>query len=389
MYPIFMVLLAASFLFLGFIYFLSKLFQTPSIHTLEEAIDHQVKKFYQGKLFHEMTIGIYQQGKVHIKHYCSSTHKSPMKAPEPSSTHPSPSYDQELYQLGSITQLFTVTLLQIFIERNQLHIHDDLQHLIGQNKKLSDRVKTITLYQLATHTSGFTNIPSKLYTQALTKINAEFFQKNPYQYIDSSDVWQYLEDADDLKSSGRFEYSDFGIGLIGYIIEIIGEKPFNELVTKLIFEPLDMNSTSQCSPSESSTKLKQGYNEFGEEKPPFHFNALQASNSFSSNISDMLNFIKANIEDDIPLSAILKKNHQAQLNKHTGLGWILPSLMDKGMGNQGMVWHHGKTGGFTGYISVHPNNKFGVIILSNHAICLDLLGSLINRQSRKYLLSAS
>jgi CubicO group peptidase (beta-lactamase class C family) len=128
--------------------------------------------------------------------------------------------------------------------------------------------------------------------------------------------------------------------------------------------------------------LVQGYTKNGTPNPIWTFSVLAGAGAFNSDAEDMLKFIRANIEDDSVLSQTLKKMHPQQFGGSTGIGWMLPTFIDKFVGNRAVVWHNGMVGGYASYVSIDTKAKTGIVILSNKAVDVTMLGMMLTRQAR-------
>ncbi len=82
------------------------------------------------------------------------------------------------------------------------------------------------------------------------------------------------------------------------------------------------------------------------------------------------------------MSRTLRKMHARQHAGDAGIGWMQPTFLDRVFGNQTMVWHNGMVGGYASYVSIDTNAKTGIVILSNSAIDVTMLGMMLTRQVR-------
>ena len=65
-----------------------------------------------------------------------------------------------------------------------------------------------------------------------------------------------------------------------------------------------------------------------------------------------------------------------------GLGWMGPTIVEKFLSNKNLIWHNGLVGGHASYISFDKVSQTGVIILSNKAMDLHVVGSKLSRLTR-------
>jgi serine-type D-Ala-D-Ala carboxypeptidase/endopeptidase len=237
------------------------------------------------------------------------------------------------------------------------------------------------LKHLVTHTSGFPRIPKSLLKKISQLAGKENVLLNPYSHVQPNDIFEYLKTTGDTGKPGRFEYSNYGVGLLGHILEMVTKKNLESLISEKLLEPLDMRNTAIALTPEMKEHLVQGYNENGRATPIWTFNALAGAGAFNSDAEDMMKFIRANIENHSILSQTLKKMHQAELDE-IGIGWMQPTFIDRFVGNKSIVWHNGMVGGYASYISIDRKARTGIVILSNKAVDVTMLGTMLTRQVR-------
>ncbi|MEM9723781.1 MAG: serine hydrolase [Bacteroidota bacterium] len=100
-----------------------------------------------------------------------------------------------MYEIGSITKVFTGLLLADRVTRKELQLTDTLGSLLPNSIALKSPIGTVQLKQLATHSAGFGRQPSNLHTEG-------YNPTNPYAHCTGQLLQQelYLE-------SGRTEIS--------------------------------------------------------------------------------------------------------------------------------------------------------------------------------------
>ncbi|HPX89520.1 MAG TPA: serine hydrolase [Methylophilaceae bacterium] len=209
-----LLIIAAS----GVLYLKYRFTHTPDQHDLAAQIDEEVKKYPA----HGLVVGVYKNGKTYIKGYGKI---------KESQTVPN---GATVFQIASVSKLFTASTLQILCDEGVVNMDSTLNELIGDTYPLSPKVQQITLKQLATHTSGLPRVPKPLMQQLSSKMSDEEVMKNPYSHLGSESMFDYLKTAEDTGKSGRFEYSNYGMGLLGHILELKTKQPFEALVEQKI-----------------------------------------------------------------------------------------------------------------------------------------------------------
>ena len=206
--------------------------------------------------------------------------------------------------------------------------------------------------------------------------------RDPYGHLGPEYVFEYLGSTEDQRAPGRFAYSNFGMGLLGHVLEFITKRDFESLVHEKLIAPLEMRHTAITLTPEMREHVAQGYTEKDAPCSLWTFRALAGAGAYNSSVEDMMRLIRANIEDDSFMSPTLKKMHAPQSGGETGIGWIQPTFLDRFFGNKTVVWHNGMVGGYASYLSVDTKTKTGIVILSNKAIDVTMLGMMLTRKAR-------
>lgn len=324
---------------------------------LESTIDTQANKYISEGNSFGLIVGIVKNGKVFIKGY-GSTEKGKNILPDSLTT----------FELASTSKLFTTSTLQILADEGVLNLDDKIQTILGEKVKLPLSAQNTTLRHLATHLSGFPSLPESF----IAKMNDE---TNPYKDLITQDIYDYLKNCEGKQKEGTFVYSNFGMGLLGHLLEFKTGVKYEQLVKEKLLNPIGMNQTFVTIDSNNKAKIIQGFDENGNQAPIWEDKVLTGAGSFLSNGNDMLKFIKANLNDkETIISKPLLATHIQQLNGETGLGWILPSSTDKLLGNKNIVWHNGMAGGYASFLAIDKVNNYGLFVLSNKAVDVTKLG---------------
>lgn len=334
---------------------------------LQAAIDREAGKFRKQAQVAGLVIGVYKSGRSFIKGYGAVD-----AIPDATTT----------FQIGSISKVFTATLLQILCDEGVVGMDATLGDLLGRAMPLSPAARQVTLRQLATHTAGFPSIPKPLATKITEAAAGDDPLVDPYSHLGPQHVFDYLATTPDKKDAGRFRYSNFGMGLLAHVLEVVTGKDYESLLEEKILVPLGMAGTGITLTSEMQARLAQGHTAKGVPARVWHFAALAGAGAISSNAQDMLGFIRANVEEGGPLAAALRRTREPQFGGDTGIGWLQPGFMDRFVGNDRIVWHNGMVAGYASYLAVDAAAKTGVVVLTNKALAPDMLGMMLARQLR-------
>lgn len=350
---------------------------TPDEKNLAAAIDAKASKFVNQGLSPGLVVGVYKDGRSFIRGY-GTVNKDGAAAPGATT----------IFQIASVSKLFTASLLQALCDEGIVSMDATLGELMGRSMPLSSAAQRVTLKQLATHTSGFPRIPKSLEVEATKMMGEEDPMLDPYSYLGPQFIFAYLATTQDKREAGRFEYSNFGMGLLGHVLEIVTGQNYESLVTEKVLVPLEMTETAITLTAEMRDRLAQGYATKGAATRRWQFAALAGAGALHSNAQDLLRFVRANVEEGAPLSASLEKMREPQFGGDTGIGWMQATFLDKFFGNGKVVWHNGMVGGYASYLSVDAQTRTGTVILANRAVDVTMLGMVLTRQVRTQSWSA-
>lgn len=362
---LFLVLVALAFIGLRY-----RLRNTPDKRNLAASIDTEVHKAMKGGRLTGLVIGVFKQGRIFVKGYGTVDQASP-RCPDA----------QTVFQIGSVSKLFTASLLQALCSEGRVSLDANLAELLSADMPLAPSARAITLRQLVTHTSGLPRVPKALEEKVLQRGGPDPLL-DPYSHISREEVWDYLATAEGQKKPGRFDYSNYGMGLLAQVLERLTGSDYEALVRDKILAPLGMNSTAIEIHAELKAALAQGYSAKGQPMPPWTFTALGGAGAFSSTAADMLKFIQASLDAGSPAAQRFQAMRKPQVQGVAGLGWMQATPLDRFFGLADLVWHNGMVGGYSSYLSIDPNKQSGLLILCNQASGTDMLGLMLNHQIR-------
>ena len=141
-----------------------------------------------------------------------------------------------LFEIGSITKLFTALLLQDMIERGEMKLDDPVQTYLPAAVKVPTwQGKPITLLHLATHTSG---LPRDC----------------------EGELCSFLSTCKLAQAPGlKWGYSNLGMGLLGRAIVRQAGQDYETLVIERICRPLGMDSTRINLSAEQQGRFAAGH----------------------------------------------------------------------------------------------------------------------------------
>ena len=146
--------------------------------------------------------------------------------------------DKTLFRAYSISKSFTATAVMQLVERGELKLDEDVNKYLKRFKIKDNFTEPVKLADLLTHRAGFTD------TDVIMQL-----AQGEYRILD---LGEYLKKnlPPRSKAPGKFEYSNFGAALAGFIVEEVSGEPFSEYIEKHIFKPLEMRRSTFILPSQ-------------------------------------------------------------------------------------------------------------------------------------------
>lgn len=260
------------------------------------------------------------------------------------------------FKIASVTKPFTALLILQLVAEGKLDLHTPIINYLPDYPQ--PQGNKITLHHLLTHSSGI-------------KRDADNIKK--FRKIDDI-VNQFKNEPLEFEPGTRFSYSNSGYNLLGYIVEKISDKTYEEVLKEKIFKPLGMKSSGFYRHRPIIKNMSSGYFKgFGDY---FDINNSDESNAYAagsiySTIDDMYLFNQSLTSEVILprkyLDLIFTK-HIADngYGGHYGYGW---EVLEKSIGNSSkMIETVGHSGSIDGYCALYtsiPSTNSTIIFLNN------------------------
>ena len=295
-------------------------------------------------------VGIYNNGERSFYAYGLPYDNSPYKVSENS-----------IYQIGSVTKVFTSLLFAQLSHLNEITLEDKVGHYFPEKYNQHLFFKNITFRDLLSHTSGLPRLPTNL------KIMDVY---NPYEGYKKEQLESYISSLEkNLPQLGTYGYSNLGYAILGYVISNLKVKTFNQILKDNVLYPLHLENTFFYASRLLPHHVTKGHVR-GKEVPDWDFEAFQAAGGMYSSASDLLKFIIFNIQKDV-LKKAIETTHKIYVDDtnidglKVALGWHI--LSD-------VFYHNGETGGYASFIGFHAKKNIGVVVLTNSKRSVDDIG---------------
>jgi CubicO group peptidase (beta-lactamase class C family) len=253
------------------------------------------------------------------------------------------------FRIGSMTKQFTAASILLLEERGKLSTDDYVKKYMPDAPAAWDK---ITIYNLLTHTSGipsFTSFPDYSTSEATPttpKALVERFRDKPLEF----------------QPEEKWNYSNSGYVLLGYLLEKISGQTYADFVTQNIFKPLGMKDSGYDSNSAVIPHRATGYTP--SPGGPINSGYIDMTIPFSagaiySSTHDLLMWEQALFGGKVLSAASLKKM-TTPYKENYGCGLMITTT--KGH----LEYEHG--GGIEGFnteMAYYPDDKLTVIVLAN------------------------
>jgi CubicO group peptidase (beta-lactamase class C family) len=258
------------------------------------------------------------------------------------------------FELGSVTKTITGVLLATMVVSNDLRLDEPIGDFIDAGANAS-----ITLRELATHTSGLPRLAPNLEAGA-------FSPTDPYAVFTADRAEAALQ-ALDRSDAGNYEYSNFGYQVLGLLLERASGLPYADLAGDRVFTPLEMTATNV-----GGAPTVVGHAS-GRDVPAWT-HALPGAGGVTSTATDLGRYLTATLRppaNDLgaAIELALQPHGDIDANRESGLGWI---IIDRRR-----WWHNGATGGFATSIAIEPSANRGIGLLANATEAVDALDAAV------------
>src|SRR5271155_336858 len=240
-----------------------------------------------------------------------------------------------IFEIGSETKVFTSLLLADMVQRGEVALGDPVAKYLPPGTKMPERNgRSITLVDLATHTSGLPRLPTNLSPKDPANPYADYSVEQLYQFLSS---YQLTRDI-----GSQYEYSNLGGGLLGHLLALRAGTTYEALVESRICKPLAMKSTAITLTPEMKARLAPGHDAQLETVPNWDLPTLAGAGALRSDADDMLTFIAANLgyvkSPLAPAMAAMLNTRRptGTAGLEIGLGWHIITKGDKQI-----IWHNG------------------------------------------------
>lgn len=263
--------------------------------------------------------------------------------------------EHSVFEIGSITKVYGGLLLALAVEEKTVKLDDTLGALLAPDHELPAERAGITLEELASHRSGLPRLPGNLIIRD---------DSRPYEDYGPGQLIEELVNGSS-SAPGSYQYSNYGAGLLGWLLGRAAGVDFGDLLEKKILKPLGLKSTAAEPAANWAARSVPGHN--GQVPVPYwRFDALAAAGDLVASAADVQGLVQAALAADETTAlgraflAMEKPRGSAGGAMKIGLAWHLLERDDLRL-----VWHNGGTGGFSSFVAFERATGRSLVILSS------------------------
>lgn len=277
-----------------------------------------------------------------------------------------PTTNDTLFQIGSITKLFTATIIMQLRDEKRLSLDDRLlDYLPDFMNSNMQRLDRVTIRHLLKHQSG---------------IDGDFFPQVEYGNQSIEDLLKMSSMLPSLFEPGtNFSYCNIGFSILGRIIEVLDNRTYDESIKERIFVPLEMKHA--LSRPEDNLRFRAAIGHIPDasnhsklivpEYPYIHKGHKAAGSTPAMTATDLLKFSAAHLFNGKSLKGF------KLLSKSSSREMLKPQLRPKKLSNIGLAWfvetwdgkkvfhHSGSTLGQSAFLIACPQSNLSIATLMN------------------------
>ena len=263
------------------------------------------------------------------------------------------------FMIGSVSKPLTAMLMLIQVQKGLVSLNKTIADYLPEFK--NKPAANITIKQLLSHTSGMPNYD--IIKDFFPRISRQNFSREAYVKI-------FMDSALAFEPGKGYAYSSWGYFTLGYIMERVTGKTYDQLMKDDIFTPLQMNNSGSYFHTQIVPKRATGYDYsfggFTSSDFRDQSNTMGTGDLYST-VEDMFKFHLA-----ISANTLLNKQLTDEMlaegirPARYGYGWFNQNFKYTPTDSIAANFHLGMTEGFISFaIRIPSTNSFAVILCNS------------------------
>ncbi len=276
-----------------------------------------------------------------------------------------------LFQIGSVTKTFSATLLMKLRDEGVVALDAPVSRYLPDDVDVpawgdADPVVP-TLHQLATHQAGFSpNPPNRRNRPNSPSVMEPYSVAELYQGLGRT--------ALAFEPGSSWQYSNFGVGLLGHALERAAGRPYEQLMREELLEPLGTGDTRVTLTAADESRIASHYWPDRErvERGRWVFGEVWAFGGLTSTVSDLARFALLHLGAEPGGEGVVKGDSLLEMREvvvrfgpHEGegaaTGWFFQDHPEAGR----IYEHGGEVDGHSSMLSLAPDVGVAIVVLAN------------------------
>ena len=279
--------------------------------------------------------------------------------------------ENTVFPIASCSKTFTAALMGIAEKDGKIQLNKPVHQYFPEFQLYTDQLTTqVTAEDMLSHSTGSaghdwawtfnTNFPKEVYLKRI----------------------KYQEPFAPLRT--QFQYSNFMFFALSVLSGKLYNTTWNDLASKKIFQPLEMNNTysnyASRNKNDTNAVLTYEFNDSFKLKTTNQMDDLLGAGSVNSTAADLAHWLQMWINGgkyknkQVLSRDFVKKSIESHFVVHSGINDQFP---DEHFTNMGLCWflssyrghykahHNGNIDGFSSSISFFPYDSLGIVVLTN------------------------
>ena len=280
---------------------------------------------------------------------------------------PRPLDGDTVFEIGSVTKVFTALLLAEMVRQNEVALADPVSKYLAAGVKVPERNgRSITLVDLATHTSGLPFMPE----------NAPASNGPAAAKYSAADLVHYVAGYKLTREIGsKWDYSNIGYWLLSEALASRAGVDYESLLRARVIAPLKLANTDFVLSPKMKANLAAGHDAALQPSPdvstlpiyslmPSARGLFSTANDLSTCLSVAMGYERSPLGP--AMEACVSTRRPTQSGNEQALGWTVI-----GKGDDQIIFHDGGTLGYASCMAWDPKKRVGVVVLSNQVASVD------------------